>query len=116
MLLLGKLNSFRGKSLVLSPDEPNRVFSPQALGLGENFYGGSVNSLAEVEPGVYYCLDKYTNQPKDVLILDFAKVSHKTLKEIAKIKGIEHKPIISKDELLELFGVKIEKKGGEEDA
>ena len=68
------VSSFKGKSLALVAGEVEAMVTPSMLGLGDDFYGGSVKQMAKVEPGVYYCIDKNTQLPKDVYISDLREL------------------------------------------
>lgn len=102
------VSSFKGKSLALVAGEVEAMVTPSMLGLGDDFYGGSVKQMAKVEPGVYYCIDKNTQLPKDVYISDLEELKYDSLREVAKIKKIKHPHVIKKVDLLELMGIKKE--------
>ena len=102
------VGSFKGKSLALVAGEVEAMVTPSMLGLGDDFYGGSVKQMAKVEPGVYYCIDKNTQLPKDVYISDLRELKYGTLREVARIKGIKFPHVIKKEDLLDLMGIKKE--------
>ena len=102
------VGSFKGKELALVAGEVEAMVTPSMLGLGDDFYGGSVKQMARIEPGVYYCIDRNNLLPKDVYISDLRELKYDSLREVAKIKGIKFPHVIKKVDLLELMGVKKE--------
>lgn len=102
------VSSFKGKELALVAGEVEAMVTPSMLGLGDDFYGGSVKQMAKIEPGVYYCIDKNTQLPKDVYISDLEALRYDSLREVAKIKGVKFPHVIKKVDLLELMGIKQE--------
>lgn len=113
--LVGKLTSIGAVSL-------------SSLGLSDNFYGGSVKSFLATKEGLYLCRDKknniidiayneatLSNAGRKLLGLEaveeteqpLEELNVKTLKLIAKEKGIEFNKNAGKEIMLELL------KGGE---
>ena len=110
--LLLNVKEFKGKPLSIDAKKGCKIIFPSTLGFDRSWYGGRVKRLAEIEPGVCICMDRDMNCI-DVLITDVEKLDYYNLKEIAKVKGYGFPGNAKKDELLALFGIKTEMKGGE---
>jgi hypothetical protein len=107
------VKEFKGKKLAIDTKKGCKIIFPSMLGFDKSWYGGRVQRLAEIEPGVCLCLDRHTMDAIDVLITDVEALEYFTLKEVAKLQGHNIPGNIKKEEILALFGIKTEAEGGE---
>ena len=105
MILLNTMKFDKDYSTFTNDMKIEYIKSTDELGMSEGFYGGNVDKVAKIKDSpVYLMIDSRTDGLiiKDIAVDSLEQFDMRDLKELAKHKGIEFKPIgTAKEDLLQ---------------